>query len=52
MISKELDRLTVPQDLKNKQIKTSQAAESRSVCLRHVYRLKNNLTKEDPEGLV
>ena len=39
MSSKELDRLSVLQDLKNKQIKTSQAAESMRVSLRHAYRL-------------
>ena len=51
MSNKELDRLSVLEDLKNKQIKTSQAAESMGVSLRH-YRLKNNLTKEGPEGLI
>jgi len=52
MSSKELDRLSVLQDLKNKQIKTSQAAESMRVSLRHAYRLKNNLIKDGPEGLI
>ncbi len=52
MSNRELDRLSVLQDLKNNQIETSQAAESMSVSLRHVYRLKNNLIKEGPEGLV
>ena len=52
MSSRDLDRLSVLQDLKNNQIKTSQAAESMGVSLRHVYRLKNNLTTEGPEGIV
>ena len=33
-------------------MKPSQAVESMGVSLRHVYRLKNNLTKEGPKGLV
>ena len=52
MSSRDLDRLSVLQDLKNNQIKTSQAAESMGVSLRHVYRLKNNLIKDGPEGLI
>jgi hypothetical protein len=52
MISRGLDHLSDLEDLKNNQIKTSQAAESMEVSLRHVYRLKNNLTKEGPERLV
>jgi len=40
MSSIDLDRLSVLQDLKNKQIKTSQAAKSMRVSLRHAYRLK------------
>jgi len=52
MSSRDLDRLSVLQDLKNKQIKTSQAAKSMRVSLRHAYRLKNNFIKEGPEGLI
>ena len=52
MSNKELDRLSVLQDLKNNQIKTSQAAESMRVSLRHVYRLNNKLLEEGPKGLV
>jgi hypothetical protein len=45
MISRELDRLSVLQNLENKQIKATQAAESMRVGSRHAYRLKNNLKK-------
>jgi hypothetical protein len=45
MISRELDRLRVLENLENKQIKVTQAAESMRVSLRHAYRLKNNLKK-------
>jgi hypothetical protein len=40
MISRELDRLSVLQNLENNQIKVTQAAESMRVSLRHAYRLK------------
>lgn len=52
MSNKELNRLNILQDLKNRRINTSQAAESMMVSLRHAYRLKNSLIKEGPEGLV
>jgi len=51
MSNRELDRLSVLQDLKNNQIKTSQAAESMRVSLRHVYQLKKViLSKRDRKG--
>jgi hypothetical protein len=52
MIIIELDRLSVLQNLENKQIKVTQAAESMRVSLRHAYRLKNNLKKNGPAGLI
>jgi len=42
-ISRDLERLSVLQDLKNNQIKTSQAAEGMGASLRDVYRLKITL---------
>jgi hypothetical protein len=52
MISRDLDRLNVLQDLKSKQIKTSRAAKSMRVSLRFGFRLKNNFIKDGPEGLI